>query len=98
MKTLCAFAAVLLWLIFCQISFADWIQYIEYEACYMAVPIRDAPGPRSIKIGEIPKGVRVRISDQKAHWVKVTTWADPNNKDKGYIVGWAASTAMCPIK
>ena len=73
---------------------ADRIEYFRYEACYSPVPIRAAPDPNATQTGEIPQGETVRVSAQKDYWVKVR-YKVSNYK---YIVGWSASTAICPVK
>ncbi len=74
------------------IASADRIQHFVYTACYFAVPIREKPDPLARKVGTIPKGTEVRVSEQKKHWVKVVF----KDADNNYWVGWSASTALCP--
>jgi len=72
---------------------ADRIEYFEYETCYMEVPAREAPTHNARVAFVIPQYVTVRVSAQQDHWVKII-YRDENND---YWIGWAASTAMCPI-
>ena len=73
---------------------ADRIEYFSYTTCYSSVQMREAPNIYGKKITIIPKGIKVRVSEQKGHWIKVI-YIDNNDN---YWVGWVASTAMCPGK
>ena len=70
MKRSFVFVAMLLFLFLCTLSYADRIEYFEYTACYMDVPIREHPSPHARQIGKT-KGETVRVSDQRGYWVKV---------------------------
>ncbi len=85
---------LLITLLFIKKLRADKIEHFGYEAFYSPDPIRATPDPNSTKTGEIPKGETVKVRAQKGYWVKVRYKAS-NYK---YIVGWSASTAMCPVK
>ena len=89
-----SFFALSLLFLFASVSNADRIEYFSYTACYSTVPVREKPNPNARKINEIPMGQKIRVSEQERHWVKIVF----RNEAGDYVVGWAASTAMCPNK
>lgn len=73
----------------------NYVKCFEYEACYDDVAIRLKPSPDALKIGTIPKGTnKIRVSKQYSYWVYIA-FEDSNGN---WFAGWAASTAMCPVK